>query len=190
MIRSFVLCLFIQIAAVLVSLAVFNVGTNNAWIAAGIYGLVSSFIFAFWIKLLSDMRIKDISAAERERFLAEREKLKVQAEQEKLNLLRETHKQVSKEATKASARANFKIGLVASAAVIGGIVLIATHMFYLGILTLTTAGGGLAGYLMRMRQEKRDLQKQLAKNIVSADELELEETLEDEIPTLALPSKS
>lgn len=183
MMRAYGLSLAIQIAALVVTLGVFQVGTTDAWIAAGIYLLTSSFIFAYLIKLLSDIRVKDATAAEREKYLAERERIKVEAEQEKLNMVRDTHKQVSKEAAKASARANAKIGLIAAVAVAGGVALIAAQAFALGILMLSTAGGGLAGYLMRIQQEKKQQLKKVARNWVRADEEEMEDTME----VIALP---
>jgi len=186
MMRAFGLCLLIQVAAVAVTLAVYRVGTQDAWIAALVYLVISSFIFAYWIKLLSEMRVKDATTAEREKFLAERERIKVEAEREKLNMVRDTHKQVSKEAAKASTRANVKVGLIAAAAVVGGVTLIATQMFALGILTLSTAGGGLAGYLIRVKQEKNSLQKKVARHWVQADEEEMEGTIE----VIALPDDS
>ncbi len=176
--RSFVFCVFVQVAATAVTLAVFNLGTQDAWIAAGIYLVVSSFIFSYWLKLLSDIRVKDVVANEREKFLSERERIKVQAEQEKLNMVRDTHKLVSREAARASARANTKIGLIAVIAVVGGVALIAAQMFALGILMISTAGGGLAGYLMRLKQERRNNQKRLARDWVKADEAEMDSTVE------------
>lgn len=178
MMRAFGLCVLIQVAAIAVTLGVFNVGTRDAWIAAAIYLVISSFTFSYWIKLLSDIRIKDSVAHEREKYLAERERIKIQAEQEKFNMLRDTHKQVSREAAKASARANTKIGLIAAVAVAGGVMLIAAQMFALGILILSTAGGGLGGYLMRLRQEKANNEKRLTKEWVQADKEEMEDTME------------
>ena len=188
MMRAFGLCVLIQVAAIAVTLGVFNVGTRDAWIAAAIYLVFSSFIFSYWIKLLSDIRIKDSVAHEREKYLAERERIKIQAEQEKYNMLRDTHKLVSKEAAKASARANTKIGLIAAVAVAGGVTLIAAQMFALGILILSTAGGGLGGYLMRLRQEKANNEKRLTNKWVQADEAEMEDTVEV-IPALTDESK-
>ncbi len=178
MMRLFALCLIIQVAAAAVALGVYQVGTRDAWLAAGCYLLVSSFIFSYWLKLLSDIRVKDVTSEVREKFLAERERIKVQAEQEKLSMVRDTHKQVSREAARASARANTKIGLIAVAAVFGGITLIATQMFALGILTLSTAGGGLAGYLMRVRQERNAQHRRLAKERVRSDDAEFDNTVE------------
>ena len=188
MMRAFGLCVLIQVAAIAVTLGVFNVGTRDAWIAAAIYLVFSSFIFSYWIKLLSDIRIKDSVAHEREKYLAERERIKIQAEQEKYNMLRDTHKLVSREAAKASARANTKIGLIAAVAVAGGVTLIAAQMFALGILILSTAGGGLGGYLMRLRQEKANNEKRLTNKWVQADEAEMEDTVEV-IPALTDESK-
>jgi len=97
----------------------------------------------------------------------------------------DTHKLVSKEAARASARANTKVGLIAAVAVVGGVTLIAAQMFALGILTLSTAGGGLAGYLMRLRQEKANKEKRLTQQWVHADEAEMEDTVE----VIALPNQ-
>jgi hypothetical protein len=54
-------------------------------------------------------------------------------------------------------RANIKIGLAfAGAAGLGGL-LILTQFMTLGWLTLAAAGGGLGGYLLRIRQGKGKL---------------------------------
>lgn len=177
MMRAFGLCAIIQLAAIAVALSIFRIGTTDAWITAGIYLVVSNFIFAYWIKLLSDIRIKDTVAAEREKFLNARERLKVKNEQEKLNMVRDTHKLISKETARASARANTKIGAIAVVAVAGGITLIAAQMLALGVLTLSTAGGGLAGYLVRIRQEKNTLQKRLAQERLDTYEEEMDKTV-------------
>lgn len=184
MMRAYGLCLLIQLAAMAVTLGAFRAGTGDAWLAAGLYLLCSGFVFAYWIKLLSEIRVKDGISAEREKFLAERERIRLQAEQEKLDMVRDAQQQVSREAARASARANSRVAAIAAVAVAGGVALIAAQLFLLGMLTLSAAGGAMAGYVMRIRQERANAEKRLARESVVAVEAEWDDTLEDAPPAL------
>lgn len=58
------------------------------------------------------------------------------------------------EVRRTSTQANIKVGMAfAGAAGIGGLLLL-TQFMTLGLLMLTTAGGALGGYVVRIRQEK------------------------------------
>ena len=58
------------------------------------------------------------------------------------------------EVRRSARQTNIKIGLAfAGVAGLGG-VLILTQFMSLGLLVLTTAGGALGGYMLRLRQEK------------------------------------
>ncbi len=125
--------------------------------AVGIFIIVSSVLFSFWLKTLAELRGKDEIARHKEQFAKEREELRVKAEKEKLKVVRDTHKQVSKDATRTQAKANFKVGAAVAGAIGVGALLVVSQLLTLGLLTLTTAGGGLAGYLVRARQDKKRL---------------------------------
>jgi|GEM_PF-1079231 len=172
MLNAFGFCLVIQITCTVVAFAGFRVGTMAGWQMAATFILISSFIFAFALKLMIDMQAKEAATAEREKYLTEREKLKVHVEQEKLKMVKDTHKMVSDEAKKASTKANLKVAMIAGGALVTGVVLIAAQMFWLGLLTLSTGAGGLGGYLIRMRQEKTSFKRRLTSEWVRADAAE------------------
>lgn len=125
--------------------------------AIGIFILVSSILFAIWLKSLAEHHSKDQIAKHKDAFAKEREEIRVKAEKEKLKVVKDTQKQFTKDTNRANAKANFKVGAAVAGAVGVGALLVVSQMVTLGLLTLTTAGGGLAGYLVRSRQEKKML---------------------------------
>ncbi|HBR96146.1 MAG TPA: hypothetical protein DD979_02055 [Gammaproteobacteria bacterium] len=133
--------------------------TDNpmALLAIGIYVVVSSILFAFWTKSLADLQSKDDLARHKDKFAKEREALLMKAEKEKLKVVRDSQKKISRDTSRVNAKANFKVGAAVAGAVGVGAFLVIGQMVTLGLLTLGTAGGGLAGYLLRARQEKKML---------------------------------
>ena len=84
----------------------------------------------------------------------ERETIRVNAERTKSKLVKQAQRKTMQEVRRSSTRANIKIGLAFSgAAGLGGLLLL-TQFMSLGLLTLTTVGGALGGYVLRIRLEK------------------------------------
>ena len=129
--------------------------TPLAFSAVGVFIVVSSVLFSFWLKSLAELHGKDEIAKHKDKFAKEREELLVKAEKEKLKIVKETQKQFNKDTSRANAKANFKVGAAVAGAVGVGALLVVGQMVTLGLLTLTTAGGGLAGYLVRARQDRK-----------------------------------
>lgn len=125
--------------------------------AVGLFIIVSSILFSIWLKSLAELQSKDQLAQHKDAFAREREEIRVKAEKEKLKVVKDTQKQFTKDTNRANAKANFKVGAAVAAAVGVGALLVVSQLVTLGLLTLTTAGGGLAGYLVRSRQEKKML---------------------------------
>lgn len=125
--------------------------------AVGAFIIISSILFAIWLKSLAELHSKDQLARHKDAFAREREEIRVKAEKEKLKVVKDTQKQFTKDTNRANAKANFKVGAAVAGAVGVGALLVVSQMVTLGLLTLTTAGGGLAGYLVRTRQEKKML---------------------------------
>ena len=132
-------------------------GTTIAFSAIGLFILISSLLFSLWAKSLADLHSKDEVARHKDKFAKEREKLLVKAEKEKLKVVKDTQKQFNKDTSRANAKANFKVGAAVAGAVGLGAFLMVGQMVTLGLLTLSTAGGGLAGYLVRARQDRKML---------------------------------
>ncbi len=144
----------LQILLALVVIAVLQSGHELAAIVIAVFILVAGVAFAFWFRSISDLRSKDVIASIKEEHALDREKIRVETEQEKIKVISDAQKQVTKQVNRVNAKANFKAGVVMTAAVGLGSLLIIGQMVTLGLLILTTAGGGLAGYMIRARQEK------------------------------------
>ena len=127
---------------------------NWGWLRLMVPVLIAGLLTAFWFGSIAARQRKDKISRLKENHAKERETIRVNAERAKGELVKQAQRKTLQEVRRASTRANIKIGLAfAGAAGLGG-VLILTQFMSLGILTLTTAGGALGGYLLRMRQEK------------------------------------
>lgn len=113
-------------------------------------GLLAS----FWFDSIATQLNRDKVTELQNQFIAEREKIRVNAERSKVRLLKQNHKQVVEETRNVNAKANFKVGAVSTAAVGVGVFLMTTQLVAMGMMVLMTTGGVLTGYAIRARQEK------------------------------------
>ena len=130
---------------------------NWDWLRLVIPVLIAGLLTAFWFGSIAARQRKDKISRLKEHHAKERETIRVNAERAKSELVKQAQRKTLQEVKRASMRANIKIGLAfAGAAGLGGL-LILTQFMTLGWLTLAAAGGGLGGYLLRIRQEKGKL---------------------------------
>lgn len=125
-----------------------------AWLRLVIPLILIGIFTAFWLSSIAKHKSKDeLSSLEREH-AKEREKIQLNAERAKTRLIKKTQKEIAREAKITHGKANFKVG-AALAGVMGlGALMLLTQFLTLGIVTLTTAGGALGGYLYRGKREK------------------------------------
>lgn len=150
----------VQVATVALALAALKTDDRELWIAIACLALIINLVTAFWFGSITSHLKKDAVAKAREQFSQEREKLRVNAERQKSKLLKQTHAQMTKATNRAHARANFKVGAAFAGIIGAGALMMFTQFMTLGILTLATGGGALAGYLTRLRQELPTRRKQ------------------------------
>ncbi len=130
---------------------------NWGWLRLAVPVLIAGLLTAFWFGSIAGQLRKDEINRLKENHAKERESLRVNAERAKTRLVKKTQRQTLQETRRAARRANIKIGLAcAGVAGVGGL-LILTQFASLGLLMLTTAGGALGGYMLRVRQEKSKL---------------------------------
>ena len=130
---------------------------NWGWLRLAVPVLIVGFLTAFWFGAIAAQQRKDEISRLKEDHAKERETIRVNAERAKTRLVKQAQKKTLQEVRRTSTRANLKIGLAfAGAAGVGGL-LILTQFMSLGLLILTTSGGALGGYLLRIRQEKKKL---------------------------------
>jgi len=130
---------------------------NWGWLRLAVPVLIAGFLTAFWFGSIAAHQRKDEISRLKEHHAKQRETIRVNAERAKTRLVKQAQRKTLQETRRTSRRASFKFGLVfAGAAGVGG-VLVLTQFMSLGLLLLASAGGGLGGYLLRMRQEKNKL---------------------------------
>lgn len=133
--------------------------TADGWMPFALVAVLISLIVALWFAAIADNAKRAAIARTREDFVREREKIRVRAEREKHRVIKKSHEQLMRQTRRTQARASMKVS-AAFAAVLGlGAVMLFTQFVTIGMLTLTTAGGALGGYLLRVRQDYRGRRK-------------------------------
>jgi len=121
---------------------------------------VLAVLIALWFGSIAKHISKDAILKITHEFTKEKDKIRLNAEKEKNRIVTETHKKITKESRRTHSKANFKVGAAFAATAGAGILMLVTELLTMGLLTLTTAGGALAGYVARTRQELRGPKKQ------------------------------
>lgn len=157
---------------------------------AGLPAAIFACVTALWLSTLARMDGERRSAELREKHASEREQLNREIERtrsevlqqasadkaqiqerahvERERLVKQTHKQLMQRERSISRRANLKVGLAFMAVSGLGVLMLVTNMLTLGLLTITTAGGALGGYLLRWRQSRLALDR-LSEALPDAD---------------------
>lgn len=153
MLKYFAAILLLQIVtAVLVLLAPDDL-QGYGWLRLAAPLLFVGVVSAFWFNSMAAHLRKDHLARADRRFAKEREKIRVNAERAKNRVVKQAQKDIAREAKTTHAKANFKVGAAFAGAIGAGALMLLTEFMALGLMTLTTAGGALGGYLYRARKE-------------------------------------
>ncbi|BBA36768.1 uncharacterized protein sS8_4845 [Methylocaldum marinum] len=129
-------------------------GSGEAdWVPLGVLAFIITLLIAVWFGSIANHLKKDALAEAQNSFARERENLLIAAETDKRATLEETHQRLIREVSRAHRRANIKLGLGLFALMSIGAVLLAIELVTVGLLTFAAAGGAVAGYLVRSRQE-------------------------------------
>ncbi|HYE36575.1 hypothetical protein [Methylocaldum sp.] len=154
--------LVVQVATVGLVMAARSASAEANWLPLGLLALIITVLIALWFGSIADHVKKDALADARNSFARERENLLVAAETDKRATLEETHQRLVREVSRAQRRANVKLGFGLFGLLSIGAILLAIEFVTVGLLTFATAGGAVAGYLIRSRQESLAYQKKTA----------------------------
>ncbi len=151
-------------------------------LAISALAITISLVTGFWFASIASHGRKDAVAKVRADYARERESLRVDAEREKSQLMKESQEHITKQTNRAHAKANFKVGAAFAAIMGAGVLMIFTQFLSLGLLTLATGGGALAGYLARVKQDFTSLKKRQSPMIIQAQDTakQLPMVLDDE----------
>jgi hypothetical protein len=144
----------VQLVTIALFFAVTQAGLDNTqlMLAIGLLEILFSVLAAFWFSAIARHRHQDELEALKETHAREREKIRVNAERQKSRIISKSHQQMLKETRRAHAGANFKVGVAFAGALAIGAFMLYTQFVTFGLLIMTTAAGGLAGYLGRGKQ--------------------------------------
>ena len=188
MLRFFLGLTLAQIAiAALVFFYPGNTGLEKLTALAFMIILLSTVISLWFSTVARQLADKRVSAL-KEKFTAEREKINKTAERAKDRLVKKTNKQIEVEARRAKTKANIKVGSAIAVAAGFGVMMLLTQFVTLGLLTLTTAGGAVGGYLVRSRKEQEALDAPEYK-LIEAEIIEDETSTDEQADEVkAIPS--
>lgn len=129
-------------------------------VVAVAFAIISAILTTFWFGAI----VKNIQSSTHAKLQAkhaqDREKIIRRAEREKAQVTSDSYQQREKAARNASAKANFKVGAVSAVAVGTAGLLIFSQLITVGMMVLVATGSGLAGYLLRVRQDRLFLKNQ------------------------------
>lgn len=123
-----------------------------AWLRLFIPLLAIGCFAAFWFASLTKHKIKDGIYVATAKHAQEKEKIQLNAEKAKTRLVKKTQQQIARESKIAHSKANFKVGAAFSGTIAFGGLMLLTELLTLGLLTMSTAGGALGGYLWRAKK--------------------------------------
>ncbi len=152
MIKYFAGIIFIQCITVLLTLLYATDMNPTECIKLGVSLLIIAGLAAFWFSSLSELQNSQRVMRLKERFAKERERLKVTAERDKTKVVKSAQQQIANEARRTHTKANFKVGAAFASAIGVGFIMLLTELLTIGLLTMTTAGGALGGYLYRSKR--------------------------------------
>jgi len=145
--------LLVQAATAAQVVAALRSGSQEVWILLAALSLMLGILAALWFSSIAHHARKDAVTRIKDNFSKEREKIRLRAERDKTKVIQQSHQQIIKDRNRTQAKASLKIG-ASFAGVVGlGAIMLLTQFVTFGLLTLSTAGGALAGYAWRTRQE-------------------------------------
>ncbi|MCK5810412.1 MAG: hypothetical protein KAH00_04945 [Cocleimonas sp.] len=148
-----------------------------AWLRLAFPIVMVGFFASFWFQSMAKDKSKDqltnlkdehnkAQAKREDSYLAEKAtindkhlketaKIQINAERAKTKLVKQTQKQIAREAKVTHGKANFKVGATFAAAIGAGALMLLIELFTFGLMTLTTAGGAMGGYYLRAKKESK-----------------------------------
>lgn len=168
-VKFFVGTLLVQGVTVILVVAAMRSGLEETWIIFVLLCLTTGFLAALLFASIASHAQKDALSKIKENFSQQREKIRLRAEKEKTKVIEKSHRQIIKQTNRARTKADFKTKATFVGLAGFGALMLFTQFATMGLLTLSTAGGALAGYAFRARRDrlahKQERDQQLVRHI-------------------------
>ncbi len=145
----------VQGMTVLLIFAWWHTGSNDVALTLAALGLAAGFFAALWLASLAQGDRREALHRAEADLIRERERNRYRTERERSKAAENTHRQIQRETRKIKNRSTVRLGAAVAGIAGLGMLLLLTQFLSLGVLLISSSGGALAGYLLRMRQEFR-----------------------------------
>lgn len=126
-----------------------------------VFGLILAVLTTFWFGSIVQNMQQSTHAKMQAKHAQDRERILRRAEREKAQVTSESYRQIEKASQKAVAKTNFKMGAALAVAIGAGGFMILSQLVTVGMMVLVASGSGLAGYLIRVRQDRLSWKNQI-----------------------------
>lgn len=118
----------------------------------GVPAVLVTIVTGLWFASIARADAERLNAKLRLRHAQEKEKLVVGLERDKARVRLQSEKDMRRHEKRVGRKAGFKVTLAFAAAAFAGVLMLITELITFGLMTITTALGGMGGYLYRGRQ--------------------------------------
>ena len=136
----------------------YGADTRTLLLQVALPALLLSLVCAFWFASIGRSDAERVVTRLRLEHAKEREKLNISAEKTRAKVLEQSHKAMRKQERSIGRKASLKVGLAFSVTAIAGVLMLITELITFGLMTITTALGGVGGYFARVRQTRNSVQ--------------------------------
>jgi hypothetical protein len=145
----------VQGMTVLLLFAWSHTGSTDVALTLAALGLAAGFFAALWLASIARGDRQEALLRAEADLIRERERNRHRTERERSKAAENARRQVQRETRKVKNRSTVRLGAAVAGIAGLGTVLLLTQFLSLGVLLISSSGGALAGYLLRMRQEFR-----------------------------------
>ncbi|TVP85844.1 MAG: hypothetical protein EA347_09595 [Thioalkalivibrio sp.] len=154
-VKLFFSLVLIQVVTALLFYAWWRTGSADAALTFGALAVASALFAALWLASIARGHSAESVLRAEADLAQERERQRRLTAEERARAVERARKQVKRETQRVRNRSSVKLyGAFAGIAGLGALLLL-TQFLSLGVLLISSSGGAIAGYLLRIRQESR-----------------------------------
>lgn len=155
MLKLFLGLVLVQAVTALLLYAWWRTGSTDAALTFAALGIALALFAALWLASIARGHKAEALLRAENHLAREKERQKRLTAEQRVKAVQNMHRQVQRETSRIRSRSNVKL-YSAFAGIAGlGTLLLLTQFLSLGVLLISSSGGAVAGYLLRLRQEAR-----------------------------------
>ncbi|MFO8003780.1 hypothetical protein [Thioalkalivibrio sp.] len=155
MLKLFLGLVLVQAVTGLLLYAWWRTGSTDAALTFAALGVALALFAALWLASIARGHKTEALLRAENHLAQERERHKRLAAEHRVKAVENMHRRVHRETKRIRNRSNVKLYSAFAGVAALGTLLLLTQFLSLGVLLISSSGGAVAGYLLRLRQEAR-----------------------------------